>query len=130
MIDLNYIREINPMFDEQSAKYENLLCYIYGFEGKTYRHGACHEIFDGMLNDACVDEDGQFEDSFAAGVAMGKVATFLEEAFEYAIEESGLDVDALAKIKECLDTLVQSEPLTVESIRQSVDTAYLLFGLD
>ena len=130
MIDLDFIRRTNPMFDEHSVKYENLLCHIYGYPEKNIRHGAAHEFFDEMMSSSYIDDDGDYEDAFAAGLAIGKVATYLSEAFQHAIDECDISQETVAGLVECQDALSSLDPITIEGIKQVVAKAYTVLGLD
>lgn len=121
MIDLNFIRRENPMFDIHSAMYENLLCKIYGYSNKTSRHGATHEIYDGMLRDIEANSRGEYNDPLEAGISLGEIKTYIMEALDYACQQYEDDSMKLNKLHECKRLL--HEP-TRKSIETCLDQAY------
>lgn len=121
MINLDYIRRENPMFDIHSAMYENLLCKIYGYSDKTSRHGATHEIYDGMLRDIGRNAKGEYYDPFEAGISLGEIKTFITEALDYASLQYEDDSVILSKLHECKGYLQDS---TLKGIETCLDKAY------
>lgn len=121
MINLDYIRRENPMFDIHSAMYENLLCKIYGYSDKTYRHGAAHEIYEGMLSDLETNAKGEYHNPLEAGISLGELKTYIMEAIDYACQQYENDYVKINKIHECKRLLYDP---TRKNIETCLDQAY------
>ena len=109
------------MFDIHSAMYENLLCKIYGYTDKNSRHGATHEIYDGMLNDVKTNANGNYYDPFEAGISLGEIKTYIMEALDYACQQYEDDSRILNKLHECKRHLYDP---TLKNIETCLDQAY------